>query len=597
MLTAGLDRRRLFALTLILTTLLIGISGAQTAVPARFQNISTEAGTPSVLQNVPITEYPIPLQNAGPLSIAEAPDGSFWIAEFSGGSIAHFLPSNGTFRQFQIPEAQALPAYVTLDRFGRVWFSDQSGAGSIWMFDPGSGNFTKHPTTTVFSYPVGVAIDAKNNVWFAEDSGNNLGELVYPSFSIKEFPLPQAGSGPAELAIQSGPASPTIWLTESLGNRIAMFNTTTNTFKEFSPNVPFASPVGIVLDKAGRVWVSEHGGSSIVEFDPGTSAFTYFPSSPPPVATGYPNSAPATLAIDGQGRLWFVEHFSNKVGRLDPTTRSIDEFQIPSTGVYSVLSAIDSKGNFWFTEFSANKIGTISANASLPFTMRALPPPSTSLSAGQSVMEGFRVANNGTTAITLQLYATSTFSQGGSSGTTLNLTTLSLQPGKSATLLASVSPDPGLAPGSYAVGVAGQDGNMSTVGVLVLQVTSNATNVLLYQTLPDLLTVLLIVLALANAYVWFVRRSDVRESEPGFSDRRLVLWLGILFTVLLLSLKTVPVAVSKCPGLPGIGSSSSGPNYVGIIIDVVQIAGTAILAYFLVKGLLQDRKERRRRVN
>jgi streptogramin lyase len=576
---------------LILSALLLGVLNAPTLFQGS-QHSAIEAGSQSTIQSVPITEYPIPAQNSGPLSIAQAPDGSFWIAEYATGSIAQFLPSNATFRQFLIPEANALPAYITVDNFGKIWFSDQDAAGAIWMFDPATSNFTKHQTTTVYSTPVGVAVDARNNVWFAEDSGNNLGELVYPGFSIKEFPLPQAGSGPAELAIQHGLTSTSIWLTESLGNRIAVFNVTSGTFKEYAPNVPFASPVGIVLDKGGDVWVAEHGGSSIVEFDPKTATFVSFPTSPPPASSGYPNSAPATLAIDGQGRLWFVEHFSDKVGRLDPATRSIDEFQIPSAGVYSVLSAVDRNGNFWFTEFSSNKIGIISGNATIPFTMRALQPPSLSLSAGKSIMEGFRVANNGTAPITIQLYATNTFSQSqASNGASLNLTSLSLLPGKSAVLLASVNPDSGLSPGSYSVGVAGQFGAVSTVGVLVLQITPNATNVLLFQTLPDVLTVLILALVIANLYVWVFRLDRWRgtKSSAGFA-----LGLAVLSSMLLLGLVGAPATVSKCPGLPGIGSTSSGPSYVGIVVDVVQIVATAILAYFLIRGLRMEREMKSR---
>ncbi|HEY6283890.1 MAG TPA: hypothetical protein VIW22_08205, partial [Nitrososphaerales archaeon] len=136
----------------------------------------------------PIAESVIPpvgplRTNAGPLSIAQSNDGTFWIAEFSAGAIAQFFPVNDSFRQFIMPGSNHFPAYVTVGARGMVWFSDQGGDGSIVMLDPSTGSFTAHPTPCQFSSPVGVALDADGNVWFAEDSCNNLGELVYPNYS------------------------------------------------------------------------------------------------------------------------------------------------------------------------------------------------------------------------------------------------------------------------------------------------------------------------------------------------------------------------------------------------------------------------------
>jgi virginiamycin B lyase len=584
-------RRHLaFDLVLVGGLLLAGLSLPASQASASPRSV-IETESVSNLQNIPITEYPIPLHGAGPLSIAQAQDGSFWVAEFSAGDIAQFFPTNGTIRQFAVPEPNAAPTYVTLDNFGRVWFSDQAGPGSVWMLDPSTGNFSQYQTITLFSSPVGVAVDPKNNVWFAEDSGNTLGELVYPGYSMREFHLPQGHSGPAELALETDQASPIIWITESLGNRIAMFNTATDTFQEFTPSVPFASPVGIVLDSAGHVWVAEHGDSSIVEFDPKLGNFTSFPTSPPPVNSGYSSSAPATLAIDRQGRLWFVEHFSNKIGRLDPETRSMDEFQIPSYGVYSVLSAIDSTGNFWFTEFTANKIGVISANASVPILVRGatLTPPS--LEAGGSEKVGFTIANNLTASVTAQLGVTSTFSETGASSNqaSLNATSTSLSPGRTVSLVASVRPDGSLPSGSYSVGVVVQVGNVSTVGTVTLQITANATNTFLFQTLPDLLTVLLFYLAAANVYVWRVQRERKARFSPSWA-------LGSIFMVtlvLILGLQATPTVVSKCPGLPGINSSSNSPYLAGIIFDVIELPLTVVLTYFLIRGIMLNRRERR----
>ena len=112
--------------------------------------------------------------------------------------------------------------------------------------------------------------------------------------------------------------------------------------------------------------------------------------------------------------LWFVEHFSNKVGRLDPLSGRIDEFTIPSSGVYSIESAVDAEGNFWFTEFAANKLGELSASAAVPLEVKPIQPASISLQAGGLTQAEFMVTNEMSSSATISLNVTATLSVTGS---------------------------------------------------------------------------------------------------------------------------------------------------------------------------------------
>ncbi|MDA4124058.1 MAG: hypothetical protein OK438_01215 [Thaumarchaeota archaeon] len=570
---------------------LIGVSSIA-GIASSAQGTSIKFSASSILSDpMPIKEYSVPLQNAGPESIATASDGSFWIAEYKAGMIAHFFPSNGTFSQFSVPESRALPTYITLDVSGRVWFSDQKDFGSIWMFDPSVLKFTQHSIPTPFSYPVGVLADGQNNIWFAEDSGNKLGELTYPSYYMEEFSLPNPNSGPAELALQPGGVE--LWVTESLGNRIARFDMVTHAFSEFLPYVLFNSPVGIVLDSMNNVWVSEHGGSSIVRFDPTTGSFTKFLTSPPDANSSYGNSAPATLAIDKLGRFWFVEHFSNRIGRFDPVTKSVDEFVIPSSGVYSVLSAIDEEGNFWFTEFDANKIGMVLGNASLPVDVRALgEAPSTTAGHTQTIY--FKVSDKGPSDIGVRLSGASTFLQNAvtsASQVSLNVTSLSLTPGASVTVSATFTPDSGTVPGSYSVGVSASYADSSSIGIASFSVTPTLINILLFQTFPDLLAVAIILLVIADLVIWKRIRNKKEPKER--NAVRSLLFVVSLLVLLMFALSPVPPVMAKCPGLPGLGPSSSGPSYGGIILDAVELFVTVVLAEVFIRSLREYRRQRR----
>ncbi|MFI5421368.1 MAG: hypothetical protein ACHQ1H_10420, partial [Nitrososphaerales archaeon] len=295
-----------------------------------------------------------------------------------------------------------------------------------------------------------------------------------------------------------------------LVGKVASFNTLTHSFTEYAPpNADYLTfPVGIVTDPAGNVWVSEHGGSAVVELVPGNSTFRKYPTSIPPPGV-YPVSAVATLAIDSPGRLWFVEHFSNKVGRLDPGSNTIQEFQIPSpVPAYSVLNAIDAKGNFWFTEFGSNQIAEIPGNISSPLQISTLDQPS-QVKAGSSIASIMMVKNNLSTSLDVRLNATSSFTPTGKtspSEVSFNSTVLAIPGLGTRVLNVTIAPDIGLPSGNYSVGVIASSGNVSTIGILFLTVEGQFSLVNWIQSYYQYLLVGVIVI-FGVFYFGFLRKS------------------------------------------------------------------------------------------
>jgi len=306
-----------------------------------------------------ITEFQIPTSDSGPEAIIAGPNNRFWFTEFNAGKIGVLFGQNGIIHDFKANATGVEPDSLAMDMRGRIWFSDPSGQGSVWMFNPNTIVFRRFSTNTANSFPLFIFIDQTGNVWFTEVTGNRIGEILYPGNVMVEYLLPTPDSGPAEVAYQNGTSL--LWITESYANRIARFNMTDHTFQEFTPSQPVNSPVGVVLDRAGNVWIAEHGGSSVDVFFPSNSTLRKYSTSPP--TRGYSFTAPATIAMDKKGRLWFMEHLADRVGRLDPTSSTLDEFNVPTSGSYSVLNALDQSGNFWFTQFAANQIGMVPANS------------------------------------------------------------------------------------------------------------------------------------------------------------------------------------------------------------------------------------------
>ncbi len=509
-----------------------------------------------------------------------------WFTEFDAGKVGEFFSVNKTAREFSVPGSHSQPAGLAMDREGKIWFADESGNGSIWRFDPSTQEFKQYELHTANATPVFILIDLSSNIWFTELTGNKLGELVYPDYTMREYSVPTANAGPVELALQS--SKQTIWFTETYSSRIGEFDIPSGSFREFTPSVSLRAPVGIVLDQSGDVWVSEHGGSSIVEFNPSNSTYRKYPTSEPSASAGYQISAPATLALDGEGRLWFVEHFSNKVGRLDPRMGTLDEFTIPTQGAYSILNTLDQQGNFWFTRYSGNSIGMIRFNATSPFLVRTQGRGVAELTAGKTIEESVVLTNNESSSLDLTLNATSSFTATGQTSTkqvSINPSVITLGPHQNTTVTITITPDSDLSSGPYSVGVVASAGSISTIGMMFFLVHGGLPLLSLIAANPQI-AALVVLLPLGIAYLLLRRRRIIGKSTRIVRALNIPT-LGLILLTILISTSALHPAYGKCPGLPVYGPG--GPDYIGIAFDSLLWAIIAFLAYGLYKELRRKR--------
>lgn len=529
-----------------------------------------------------VTNYPIPTTNSIPNAIVQGDNNhTFWFTEFGAGKIGEFSTLTGTVtKEYVINETGAMPATLTLDNHGLVWFTDQNqNSPSIWSLNTTIGTFHRFSTNSAQSDPIFVLADSStDSVWFTDYYGNYLGQIASSTHVMKKYPLPTANSYPVEIAKESG--TPYLWITEEPG-RIARFDASGQTgFQEHTPTLPLNYPVGIVVDKSSDVWVSEHGGSSVNEFVHSNSTWRKYPTSQ---ATTNPGTGVATLALDSQGRLWFAEHYTNKIGRLDPNTGIMDEFALPIAGAYSLLDTVDASGNFWFTEANANEIGMIPGNATAPFGSKAFNTPNSPVTAGSSINSEFTITNsNQTSSVTLSLNVTSSFTTNyytTSSEVSLSSYALTLGPGQSQNVTAVVTPDSNLDSGVYAAGIVVTHDNISAIDTFFIQVNST----FLHQ-LETLLPEILIAAGIVLLLVFFLLKGKERRAigKPALDPR--VTPAASLLALLMFMIQETGLAWGKCPGLPAGGS---GPDPYGIALDVGSIAFFAVVAYFLIRSRLQ----------
>jgi len=67
-----------------------------------------------------------------------------------------------------------------------------------------------------------------------------------------------------------------IWFGQYRGNRIGMFDTKTETFKEWDLPTPWSNPYDVALDKNGNAWTGSMINDRIVRLDTKTGQFTEY---------------------------------------------------------------------------------------------------------------------------------------------------------------------------------------------------------------------------------------------------------------------------------------------------------------------------------
>jgi virginiamycin B lyase len=413
-----------------------------------------------------VREFKIPGFCSLPLGIAIDRDDNVWFASTRQGNIVKFIPLTQEFKEFQIP--QWLPREVGLgasqvwnlkfDDEGNLWFTDEK-QNAIWRFFPLTERFEKYVIPTNIKennsrtiYPIDIDFDLEGNVyvagirskdvWVANKSA--LRDGTSEGFSNVPIPVEGFGSIDQDLvtvgSLEADKDSKSVWVSLLAYNQMGQLlrlDTETEKFTIFELPPEIKSPVGLVLDKAGNLWVTDQGTSIFFKFDPLTKKITQYSTSvlSPRVNGGNQinNSytLPYWLVYDSEEEtVWFNEHIGNKIARFDPETETLIEYWIPTQnpkfaqcqeipvnrdcGIANALQlAVDSTGSGWFTEWTENKIGTVNASSAVPFSIDPLQNPITIQQGSSNKIDINIVNNNAASKLSLQLVVSGTFTRTG----------------------------------------------------------------------------------------------------------------------------------------------------------------------------------------
>lgn len=179
-------------------------------------------------------------------------------------------------------------------------------------------------------------------------AGKGAGGSGLPA--LREFPLPQPGSYPGQLALEDGGGA--VWVTERDGNRLGRFDVAAGEWAEYIIPTAGSQPWGLALDGAGGLWFAESAGNKIGRLDLASGAIDEYP-----VPT--PDSEPWEVAM-AAGYVWFTARAGNKIGQLHPASGDVSEFDLPTPNSRpSGLSAhaVNNLWYLWFAEPGSGKLG------------------------------------------------------------------------------------------------------------------------------------------------------------------------------------------------------------------------------------------------
>jgi virginiamycin B lyase len=214
-----------------------------------------------------VTEYPLPVTKpgapVGSLDLVFDKRGDIWMGTMYQGSLARFDRRTKTVQTWGSPEfkdrdeariAMVMPTNHDVD--GKVWIGGDSEyevdvkTGTWRAIDYSVGLPTDSPAAGRLS-SYGVASDSKNNFYGMNLNGTYIIKVDAATKRVTPYPTPSPDAGPRRGHMDE---QDRLWFAEFRANKIAMFDTRSETFQEWTAPTPWTNVYDAILDKAGYAW-------------------------------------------------------------------------------------------------------------------------------------------------------------------------------------------------------------------------------------------------------------------------------------------------------------------------------------------------------
>ena len=217
-------------------------------------------------------------------SICETdPQGNLWLGLMFQAGTAKFDRKTEKFQMFQLPphllKADSQTALIGVQNWtvdNRIWLQDPARRG-IYRMDVTTGQtelFEPFKTKARGS-PYSIFSDKQNNIWFLDFGGAEYRHGSMPrAAQITLYPTPtRALAAAPRPARRPGPGL----VRRVLGERVGMFDTKTEQFKEWQVPGQFFAPYDVAHDKHGNIWTGGMNADRILRISTETGKVTEYP--------------------------------------------------------------------------------------------------------------------------------------------------------------------------------------------------------------------------------------------------------------------------------------------------------------------------------
>ena len=301
----------------------VNLSGGRTSWPYELKTLPRPTGKGT---RVIITQYDLPRPDTVAHDLDLDSKGTVWYTDESRMFFGKMDPKTGVFAEYPLPAVPPgdLPGArdIQVDRDDNVWFPRRIAKAAVVLtkYDPKTKELSTIPGVgTQF-----MALGPEGKIWAGWTRVDPKTMKVEASYNWEKSP--DIPPGPhrqyVDLTVVNSKGNP--YAPDIGGAYIIGIDAVTSAVKFFQVPTPRSSPRRGRMDAQDRFWFAEYTGDKVGMFDTRTEKFREWPM-PHKYTTPYAVSAP-----DRNGYVYATSNTAERLIRLDPRTGETVEYQVPT---------------------------------------------------------------------------------------------------------------------------------------------------------------------------------------------------------------------------------------------------------------------------
>lgn len=304
--------------------------------------------SPAEVSDPTYQEYPVP-RGTHPHDVAPAPDGRVWYTAQRSGGLGVLDPATGNTRRIPLGATSA-PHGVIVGPDGAPWITD-GGLNAIVRVDPDTFEISRFPLPRPARANLNTgAFDGAGNLWFTGQAGI-YGSVAPSTGRVRVFDAPR-GTGPYGIA-----ATPegVVWYSSLAGSYIARIAPDGRVTVTDVPT-PGGGARRVWSDSRGRLWVTEWFAGRLAVFDPSSGSWKEW---------SLPGAGPRPYAVfvDDLDVVWVTDFSANALLRFNESSERFRAFPFPSPGA-EVRQLLGRPGEVWGAESGTDKLVVLRTSGS-----------------------------------------------------------------------------------------------------------------------------------------------------------------------------------------------------------------------------------------